>query len=333
MRPLLGRERGRLRRRLLSWYDGAARPLPWRRDADPYRVWLAETMLQQTTVAAVLPRYEAFLRRFPDLRRLARSREPEVLRAWAGLGYYARARNLRAAARRLAARPRGALPRDFDSWLALPGVGRYTAAAVCSIAFGRPCAVLDGNVARVLCRLFARRGDPRPPAAQRRLQGLAQELLDPLRPGDWNQAVMELGETVCIPGAPRCPACPVRTSCAARGAGLQGRLPRLGRKAAPEALRLDCLWIERKGRVLLWRRGADEPVLKGHWGLPEARRLRTRAGPVLRQLRHAITRYRVTLSLRRGALLGPPPAQARWVPRPRLRDFLISSLWRKSVGD
>lgn len=319
-----------LRRRLLSWYDRTARPLPWRRDADPYRVWVAETMLQQTTIAAVLPRYEGFLRRFPDLKSLARAREAEVLRAWAGLGYYARARHLRQAARLLAARE-GGWPRDSDSWLSLPGVGRYTAAAVCSICFGEPRAVLDGNVARVLCRLFALRGDPKAPKVQSRLQALAQTLLAPRRPGDWNQAVMELGETVCTPAAPACPVCPVRTLCAARHAGAQGRLPRQGPRAAPQTLLLDCLWIERAGKVLLWKRDSRELVLKGHWGLPEARRVRARTGPLLRQVRHAITRYRIELSLRQGALVGAPPPRARWVPRPRLRDFLVSSLWRKAA--
>jgi A/G-specific adenine glycosylase len=288
-------------------------------------------MLQQTTVAAVRPRYEEFLRRFPGLKSLARSRESEVLRAWAGLGYYARARNLRRAARLLAARREG-WPEDPGAWLSLPGVGRYTAAAVCSIAFGRPCAVLDGNVARVLCRLFAIDGNPRRPAVQRRLQALAQELLDPRRPGDWNQAVMELGETVCAPARPDCPACPLRSRCGASRAGLQERLPRPGARPAPRSLRLACLWVERAGKVLLWKRGREETVLKGHWGLPEARHVRARKGPLLRSVRHAITRYRIALSLRRGELIGAPPRQARWVPRPRLRGFLVSSLWRKSAG-
>jgi A/G-specific adenine glycosylase len=290
-------------------------------------------MLQQTTVAAVGPRYEEFLRRFPDLKSLARAREDAVLRAWSGLGYYARARNLRAAARVLAARPEGDYPSDRDSWQSLPGVGSYTAAAVCSICFGRPCAVLDGNVARVLCRLFALEGDPRSPETRRRLQALAQELLAPGRPGDWNQAVMELGETVCTPARPRCPDCPLGTRCAARKAGRQETLPRPRRRPAARDLRLACLWIERAGKVLLWKRGRDETVLKGHWGLPEERHVRARKGPLLRSVRHAITRYRVALSLRRGALLGPRPAQARWVSRPRLPDFLVSSLWRKPLGD
>ncbi|MCX5794473.1 MAG: A/G-specific adenine glycosylase [Elusimicrobia bacterium] len=322
-----------VRRRLLAWYERSARPLPWRRDADPFRVWVAETMLQQTTMAAVEPRYEDFLRRFPDVRALARARQAHVLRAWAGLGYYARARNLHAAARRIAARPGGDFPRDHDAWLALPGVGRYTAAAVSSIAFGRAHAVLDGNVARVLCRLFAIRSDARRPATRTRLAALAQGLLDPRRPGDWNQAVMELGEVVCTPKSPACGACPWRGLCAARKAGLQSRLPVLGPRAAPQDLSWTCLWIERRGRVLLWKRGRKELLLKGHWGLPEAGRFPARVGARLKTLRHPITRYRLALCLRRARLLGPRPPQARWVERARLKDFLISSLWLKLIQD
>ena len=332
MTPLPSSLAASLRRRLLSWYRRCARPLPWRQARpDAYRVWVSETMLQQTTVAAVIPRYERFLRRFPDLRSLARAREPEVLREWAGLGYYARARNLRAAARRIVAERDGMFPSDLDSWLALPGVGCYTAAAVASIAFGRPAAVLDGNVTRVLCRLFAFCGDARRPAAQKTLRARAQALLDSRHAGDWNQAMMELGETVCAPGHPRCAACPWRACCAARRKGWQDRLPRLGPRIKPQDMRLDCLWIEQDGRVLLWKRGRDDLLLKGHWGLPEAGRLRARPGAQLKTIRHAITRYRITLSLRRAALAGPLPPQARWVPRTRLEGFLVSSLWLKAL--
>ncbi len=290
-------------------------------------------MLQQTTIAAVLPRYEDFLRRFPDICSLARAREPEVLRAWAGLGYYARARNLLAAARRIAARPGRDCPRDLDSWLALPGVGRYTAAAVSSIAFGQPHAVLDGNVTRVMCRLFAIRSNARQPATQRRLTAMAQELLDPRHPGDWNQAVMELGEVVCTPQTPRCEVCPIGGLCAAKKGGLQKRLPILGPKTEPKDMSLTCLWIERGSRVLLWERGRDELILKGHWGLPEMGRFPARVGPRLTTIRHAITRYRIALSLRRASLIGPRPPQARWVEHARLKDFLVSSLWLKLIRD
>jgi A/G-specific adenine glycosylase len=290
-------------------------------------------MLQQTTIAAVLPRYEEFLRRFPDIRALARAPESVVLRAWAGLGYYARARNLRAAARHIAARPDGDFPRDQDSWLALPGVGRYTAAAVSSIAFGRPHAVLDGNVARVLCRLFAIRSDARRPAMQKRLATLAQDLLDPRRPGDWNQSVMELGEVVCTPQNPRCGACPIAVLCSANKMGMQQRLPVLGPKAEPKELDWTCLWIERGSRVLLWKRGRDELLLKGHWGLPEAGLVRARIGPRIQSVRHCITRYRISVALHRARLLGLLPPQARWVDRARLKDFLVSSLWLKLLRD
>ena len=319
------------RRRLLSWYRRHARPLPWRRDRDPYRVWLAEAMLQQTTVAAVLPRYERFLRRFPDLSALARAPESAVLKEWAGLGYYARARNLRAAARLIAARPGGDWPRDMDSWLALPGIGRYTAAAVLSITWDLPHAVLDANVARVLCRWQGIRRDPRRPAAQKLLWDLAQSLLDPRHPGDWNQAMMELGETVCTSQKPICPACPLRASCAACKNNMQDRLPLLGPKRVAQDLRWTCLWIERDGQVLLWKRGPEELLLKNHWGLPEAGRVRARPGAVIKTVRHAITRYRILLTIRNAQSLGPQPPQAKWVARPRVKRLLVSSLWLKAL--
>jgi A/G-specific adenine glycosylase len=288
-------------------------------------------MLQQTTMAAVLPRFDRFLRRFPNLGALARAPQAAVLREWAGLGYYARAVNLRAAARRISDERGGVFPDDMDALLALPGVGRYTAAAVLSISFGRPYAVLDGNVTRVLCRWQDFRRDARKPAAQRLLQTLAQDFLDVRHPGDWNQAMMELGETVCTPENPRCPACPVSAFCAARKKNLQDRLPVLGPRHEPKDLRWTCLWMERDGKVLLWKRGAGELLLKGHWGLPEAGRIRALVLSPLKTVRHAITRYRIRLTVRRARLRGPAPRQARWVERRRLRDYLVSSLWLKTL--
>jgi A/G-specific adenine glycosylase len=288
-------------------------------------------MLQQTTVATILSRYPRFLQRFPDLRALAGAPEPEVLREWAGLGYYARARNLRAAARKIVAERGGVFPDDMPSLLSLPGVGSYTAAAVLSIAYGRPHAVLDGNVARVLCRIFSIRRDPRGSAARRLLQDLAQGLLDERNPGDWNQAMMELGETICVPRNPRCSDCPLRAFCAAFKGSIQDRLPMLGPRRAAGGLRWTCLWIERDGKVLIWKRGADETILKGHWGLPALGQVRARLGAVVRDVSHTITRYRITLTVRRARLLGQPPQQARWLARARLRDLLVSSLWLKAM--
>ena len=210
---------------LLGWYDANKRAMPWRRTKDPYRIWLSEVMLQQTTVATVIGYFERFLERFPDVRALARADEAAVLRLWAGLGYYSRARNLHRAAKAVVEEHAGRFPRTLQGLRSLPGVGRYTAAAVASIAFGLPAELVDGNVIRVYARLFALRGDPRSPALQEKVWTLAAEHLDHGRPGDWNQALMELGATVCSPVGPECGRCPLSKSCLARKRGLQDSIP------------------------------------------------------------------------------------------------------------
>src|SRR6185503_20273858 len=197
-----------LRRRLLAWYDRHGRDMPWRRTREPYPVWLSEIMLQQTQVATARPYYERFLKRFPTLDALADARPAEVLSAWSGLGYYRRARHLHEAVRRVRRDHGGRVPDDPEAFGALPGVGRYTTAAVLSICFDRPLAVLDGNVARVLSRLYALHESVRDPRGARRLWERAQALVPARNPGDWNQAVMELGAVICTPRAPRCGACP-----------------------------------------------------------------------------------------------------------------------------
>ncbi|HEX4643869.1 MAG TPA: A/G-specific adenine glycosylase, partial [Candidatus Acidoferrales bacterium] len=222
----------KFRRRLLSWFSKRKRDLPWRRTRDPYRIWLSEIMLQQTRVAAVIPYYERFLEAFPDVRSLASAKTDDVLANWAGLGYYSRARNLQRAAREIAARPAADFPRDYDAALDLPGIGRYTAAAVLSIAYGAPHAALDGNVARVLARIGAVRGDLRVPSRWRKLEAAAQELLACRAPGDWNQAMMELGATLCTPRSPRCGLCPVEAWCRARQLGIAEKLPTARKKRA-----------------------------------------------------------------------------------------------------
>jgi A/G-specific adenine glycosylase len=208
-----------LRRQLLAWFRQFQRDLPWRRTKDPHRIWISEIMLQQTRVAAVIPYYERFLARFPDVRTLAEAPQEEVLRRWAGLGYYSRARNLQKAAQQIVAQHGGELPHEEAAVLALPGVGPYTGAAILSIAFDAKHAVLDGNVARVLGRLGAIRGDVRESRRWQSLQKTAGEFLDPKSPGDWNQAMMELGATVCTPRAPQCLLCPVAKFCRARQLG------------------------------------------------------------------------------------------------------------------
>jgi A/G-specific adenine glycosylase len=220
------------RKQLSGWFHQFRRDLPWRRTQDLYRIWLSEIMLQQTRVAAVIPYYERFLNRFPDVHTLAEAPEEEVLRFWSGLGYYSRARNLQKAAKQIVAKHGGQFPTHVDDALALPGIGNYTAAAILSIAFGEKRAVLDGNVARVLARLDAVRGDLRESRRWQELQKVADEYLDPQSPGDWNQAMMELGATVCTPKSPQCLLCPVGGFCAGRRLGIAENLPEKRQKRA-----------------------------------------------------------------------------------------------------
>jgi A/G-specific adenine glycosylase len=252
-----------IRRHLLDWYRGAARDLPWRRTRDPYRIWVSEIMLQQTRVAAVIPYYERFLERFPTVEALAAAPEQDLLAMWAGLGYYSRARNLQKAARQIvdgapkataavvgegeAAQVQVAFPSTYEAIRELPGVGDYTAAAVASIAFGLPHGVLDGNVARVFARLAADWSDISAPATRKRFQQWADALVDPADPGAFNQAVMELGATVCLPKNPMCLVCPLSGDCAARAQAIQSQLPVKGRRLEIVAEEKTYLLITRPG--------------------------------------------------------------------------------------
>lgn len=252
MPPITARTRRLFQQRLLAWFRTAKRDLPWRGTSDPYRIWLSEIMLQQTRVSAAIPYYERFLARLPSIGDLAAASEAEVLRLWSGLGYYSRARNLRLAAQAIVARHGGAFPRALEDTLALPGIGLYTAAAILSIAFGENLAVLDGNVARVLARLGAVRGDLREPARWKALQQRADELLARNGPGSFNEAMMELGATICTPVAPKCLLCPVAEFCEARRTGLAGALPEKRRKRATVDVRLAAAVLtDGLGRTLL----------------------------------------------------------------------------------
>src|SRR5579863_918307 len=270
---------------LLGWFADAKRDLDWRKTRDPYRVWISEIMLQQTRVATVLPYYRRFVKRFPTVDALARARSESVLRAWAGLGYYSRARNLHRAAKEIAARHGGEFPKRLEDALALSGIGHYTAAAVLSIAFGEPQAVLDGNVARVLARLGVIRGDLRQPKRWRKLAAAANVLLPPqaappitapdgsaltTAAGDWNQAMMELGATVCTPRAPQCEACPVARWCRAHALGIALRLPSPRRKSKPVRLTLSAaILLDPRGRTLLLRQKSDHSGLFSNlWQFP-----------------------------------------------------------------
>jgi A/G-specific adenine glycosylase len=335
-----------VRRALLGWYDRQRRDLPWRRTSDPYHVWVSEVMLQQTTVKAVVPYYEAFLARFPTLQALAQEPEEEVLAAWSGLGYYHRARNLHRGAQHVAERHGGRFPRSLEAALAVPGVGLYTASAILSIAYGEALPVVDGNVRRVLARLFALRGP------EYRKDGpyynRAEELLDRQRPGDWNQALMELGATVCTPRSPGCDACPLRSHCRARALGLAGELPEGRARRAPVDVRVAAALVESDGRVLLVRR-PEGRLLGRMWevpqtsldsrGLPDLAReveerhgLRVVPGPLAVRARHAITFRRITLEGYRARLEPPLPSDPErflWARPDEVAALPVSSSTRK----
>ena len=338
-----------LRRALLAWYERNRRDLPWRRTREPWPVWVSEVMLQQTTVKTATPYFERFLARFPTLASLAEEPEEEAVAAWSGLGYYHRARNLHRGAQHVAERHRGRFPDTVEAALAVPGVGLYTASAVLSIAYDRPLPVVDGNVRRVLARLFALRG----PEYRRDgpYYNRAEELLDRERPGDWNQAVMELGATVCLPRKPACPACPVRKHCRGLQQGLVDELPESRARRTPVDVTVAAALVERDGRVLLVRR-PEGKLLGRMWevpqtsleskGLPDlARELRERhglrvsPGALAVRARHAITYRRITLEGYHARLAGPEPADPerfRWATPDEVKALPVSSATKKLLA-
>jgi A/G-specific adenine glycosylase len=254
-----------LHARLLGWYHGARRDLPWRRTRDPYAIWVSEVMLQQTRVETVIPYYARFLERFPTPEALAEAPEDDVLAAWSGLGYYRRARLLQRGAASVVARGEG-LPSTREALREVPGIGPYTSGAIASIAYGEAVGLVDGNVARVLARLLALGDDMRGPG-MRRAQSVADHLVHRGDPGAWNQALMELGATVCTPRAPACLTCPVAASCAARAQGRQSELPVLSPKPPPRALRVQAV-VATKGAAVLLARRAGDGLFGGLWEPP-----------------------------------------------------------------
>ena len=268
---LNGRKLKTFRTRMLAWFRTHQRDLPWRRSRDPYRIWVAEVMLQQTRIAAVMPYYQRFLARFPTVQTLARAPEAEVLKLWSGLGYYRRARNLHRAAKTIVASHDGQFPRELAAALELPGIGVYTAAAVLSIAYDVPLAVLDGNVARVLARIKGVRGDVRAPKNWRALTAATQNFLATQAPGDWNQSLMELGEVICTPQSPRCAECPVARHCRAYAQGLTNEIPAPRRKRAAVHMKIAAAILrDPRGRTLLIQDpGAHDTVLFSRmWQFP-----------------------------------------------------------------
>ncbi|HKI35599.1 MAG TPA: A/G-specific adenine glycosylase [Gemmataceae bacterium] len=344
--------RRRVRHRVLSWFETARRDLPWRRNRDPYRIWVSEVMLQQTTVAAVVPYFERFLHAFPTLRDLAAAPEQDVLRLWEGLGYYRRARDLHRAARQLAAAHDGTIPDDPDILRQLPGLGRYTLGAVLSQAFDRRLPALEANSLRVLCRLFGRSDDPRRGPAQHWLWQTAEELLPDKRVGDFNQALMELGALVCTPAAPRCDDCPLAPDCVARRLGLQAEIPARAPPPAITEVREAAVVIRRGTDVLLVQRPESANRWANLWEFPHgpvadgesheeaAVRLGREAGlevaigPELLTLRHGVTRFRISMvcfeaEADDGEFRSDFYRQGLWVPPERLPDYPVSAPQRR----
>lgn len=330
-----GSRRTAFRRALLRWYDAHRRDLPWRKTRDPYRIWLSEIMLQQTRVAAVLEHYRIFLERFPSVEVLASASESDVLAAWSGLGYYRRARMLRQCAQQIVEQHGGLFPRNSADLLALPGIGRYTAAAIASIAFNEPVAVVDGNVERVVQRLIGHT------LAARQIWEYAQEFLARSRPGDFNQAMMELGATVCVPREPRCLACPVRRWCATKGEGSPAK--QIIRQQKKEIwCALDWRTVNGdsggNGEVRLVQRPLESSLMAGMWELPQSfspsRRLQTAAH--WRTFRHSITVTNYTVHVLRGesprrlTLPGDwSAAKGEWIEVDRILQLPITGLTRK----
>jgi A/G-specific adenine glycosylase len=346
------RVRSALRQQLLAWFEANRRPLPWRRDRDPYRIWVSEVMLQQTQVVTVIPFFERFLRAFPSIADLAAADKDAVLRLWEGLGYYRRACHLHEAAQRLVADHGGRIPDDPACLQALPGFGRYTRNAVLSQAFDRRLPILEANSQRVLARLYGVTDDPRRGPQRAYLWEKARRLLPMRRVGDFNQALMELGALVCLPVTPRCSACPIASCCEARQRGLQDQIPPVRRQAPIVAVEEAALVVWKKRRVLLVQRPTPGQWA-GLWEFPHGpkepaesleeaalRCVRDRTGidadvkHELMTIRHGITRYRITLTcfeatFRSGSFRSTCYANGRWVKPEELASYPVSAPQRR----
>jgi A/G-specific adenine glycosylase len=334
--------------RLLAWYDRHARALPWRARAgaraDPYRVWLSEIMLQQTTVVTVGPYFRDFLARWPTVHDLAAAELDAVLHAWQGLGYYARARNLHKCARVVSAEHGGAFPDSEDALRRLPGIGAYTAAAIAAIAFGRRATVMDGNVERVIARLF-RVAEPLP-RAKLALRRLAESLTPVTRAGAYAQAMMDLGATICLPRKPKCMLCPLNDACASRRAGDQEALPAKLPKAARPKRHGVAFWALRRDGAVLLRRRPENGLLGGlfevpstewrasPWDIDEAKAAAPASAawrPLAGVVRHGFTHFELELSLLVGSVRDASADGGIWCPVDRLSDYALPTLMKKVV--
>jgi A/G-specific adenine glycosylase len=338
-------------RRLLAWFAANARPLPWRRTRDPYAIWVSEVMLQQTQVKTVLPYWERWMRTLPNLEALASAKPHKLHKLWEGLGYYTRVRNLQCAAQLIRDEHSGRFPREFEAVLALPGIGRYTAGAICSIAFNQPRPLLDGNVIRVLTRLYGIGGDPRAARTNARLWQLAEDLVsraskttEPRACSHFNQSLMELGALICTPQQPRCGDCPVAKQCVAYRQGRVEQLPRSRRRIQPVPRRFAAFVVQRNGLFLVRQRPAG--VVNAHlWEFPNvelqpgdsnpkraasqalgARSIRLEP---LTTIKHSITRYQITLEAYLVTAARVAVANGQWLSRRSLEALAFTSAHRK----
>ncbi len=341
---------------LTAWYDRSRRDLPWRtasgQTADPYKIWLSEIMLQQTTVKTVKPYYENFLSKWPTLKTLANAEREDVLKAWAGLGYYTRARNLHHCAQIVVDDYNGHFPEDEDELLTLPGIGPYTAAAIAAIAFGKPATVVDGNVERVIARLFA--VETPLPDAKAEIKSIAKSLTPTFRPGDYAQAMMDLGATICSPKRPSCLLCPLQMHCSAHANGLESTLPlRAPKGERPLRMGVAFLALREDGKVLLRERpqegllGGMIEVPSSDWtdtmpsekALPQLAPVRADWWKVPGLVTHTFTHFRLELEIYRAVVppdvslnLWAKPKRCRWVPRTRVKEEALPSIMRKVVS-
>lgn len=347
------RGKQQFRRRLLKWYTQHQRDLPWRKSKNPYRVWVSEVMLQQTQVATVKDYFRRFIKEFPTVKKLASANEQQVLRLWEGLGYYRRARQLHAAAQQIVAEHGGRFPDDVETLQTLPGIGRYTAGAIVSIAFDRRASILEANTIRLLARLLAYREDPTKSAGQKLLWQTAEELLPRQDVSHFNQALMELGSLVCTPKNPSCAACPVSQHCAAYEAGLENEIPVAAAKKKFVDVREAAVVVRKRNQFLLRKCGEDQRWA-GLWDFPRfevegqgplfaqaelADKVREQSGISIRTathlktIKHGVTRYRITLDCYaanyHSGRLSSNGSEMCWTSKAQLSELPLSSTGRK----
>ena len=344
----------RISRNLLQWFDLHQREMPWRNSKDPYWVWVSEIMLQQTQVATVIPYFERFIERFPDVRHLAKAQEQTVLKYWEGLGYYRRARSLHQAAKVVERDFNGQFPSNFEGVLSLPGIGRYTAGAILSISKGQPLPILEGNTIRVHARLAGIEEDVQKSATQKELWKLAESVVDSERPGDLNQALMELGSEICTPRSPNCEGCPVQTVCQAYRTRRQMELPFSSKKNALTEVHEAVVLIRRNNKLLLRQCQPDERWA-GLWDFPRfqiepkqmdtelPKRVENSSGLSIQvrdtgwSLQHGVTRFKIQLSCWvaeevRGRLKCPGQS-LKWFTTREIEELPLSVTGRKVASN